>query len=74
MDFWTAIKTSWKMVHKHWFTVFGLTFVLWLINIGGLCLCCVGFLVTLAITIAAMTYAYETMFGESNSVQAQVNQ
>lgn len=65
MDFWTAIKTSWRMAHKHWFTVFGLLFLTGLINLGGLCLCCVGFFFTFAFTTAALMFAYETIFGES---------
>lgn len=68
MDFWTAIKTSWRMVHKHWFTLFGLLFLIGLINIGGFCLCCIGFLFTFAFTTAACVYAYETIFGESRSL------
>jgi hypothetical protein len=63
MDFWTAIKGSWKMVHKHWFTVFGFILITGLINIVGLFLCCVGFLFTFAITTAACVFAYETIFG-----------
>jgi hypothetical protein len=68
MDFWTAIKASWRMVHKHWFSVFGLIFLISLINIGGFCLCCIGLLFTFAFTTAACMFAYETIFGESRSV------
>jgi len=64
MDFWPSIKWSWKMTHKHWFTVFGLVFITGLINLVGFCLCCcVGLLFTFAITTAAYMYAYETIFG-----------
>lgn len=68
MNFWAAIKTSWRMVHKHWFTLFGLLFLIGLINIGGICLCCIGVLFTFAFTTAACMYAYETIFGESRPV------
>ena len=64
MDVWIAIKTSWRMVHKHWFTVFGFVFLTGLIIIAGLLLCCVGALLTFAIAQAAIVYAYETIFGE----------
>ncbi|HXC36015.1 MAG TPA: DUF4339 domain-containing protein [Candidatus Acidoferrales bacterium] len=67
MDFWTAIKTSWRMVHKHWFTLFGLLFLIGLINIVGVCLCCIGVFFTFAFTTAASMFAYETIFGESRS-------
>ncbi|HEY1789892.1 MAG TPA: DUF4339 domain-containing protein [Verrucomicrobiae bacterium] len=68
MDFWTAIKMSWRMVHKHWFTLFGLLFLIGLINIAGVCLCCIGVFFTFAFTTAACMFAYETIFGESRSV------
>jgi len=64
MDVWTAIKTSWRMVHKHWFTVFGLVFLVGLIILAGGLLCCVGVFATFAIGQAAIVYAYETIFGE----------
>jgi len=67
MDFWTAMKTSWKMVHKHWFAVFGLTVLLGLINTVGVLFCCVGVLFTAPMTIAATVYAYETIFCESQN-------
>ena len=64
MDVWTAIKTSWIMVHKHWFTVFGLIFLVGLIMLAGCLLCCIGVFLTFAIGQAAIVYAYETIFGE----------
>ncbi|MGH8025002.1 MAG: GYF domain-containing protein [Limisphaerales bacterium] len=64
MDFWTAIKTSWRMAHKHWFTVFGLMLMIWLINVAGFCLCVIPALFTFPITTAAFIYAYETIFCE----------
>jgi hypothetical protein len=63
MNFWTAIKTSWRMLHKHWFTVFGLIFLIGLINFAGLCLCCLPVFFTFAFTTAACMVAYETIFG-----------
>lgn len=68
MDFWTAIKASWLMVHKHWFTVFGLAFLTGLINFAGFCLCCIPVFFTFAFTTAACMFAYETIFGESRSI------
>lgn len=64
MDFWTAMKASWKMVHKHWFTVFAFAFLVGLIIFAGALLCCVGVFLTFAIAQAAIVYAYETIFGE----------
>jgi uncharacterized membrane protein len=62
MDFWTAMKTSWKMVGKHWWQVFGLVVLIGLLNIVGLCACCVGGLFTAPIGYGALMYAYETIF------------
>ena len=67
MAFWPAMKTSWKMVHKHWFSVFGLTVVAGLINVAGGLLCCIGVLFTIPLTTAVMMQAYETIFGESQT-------
>jgi uncharacterized membrane protein len=62
MDFATAIRTSWKMVHKHWWTVFGLVFLTGLIYIAGFFLCCIGAIFTVGIATAATMFAYETIF------------
>ena len=64
MAFWPAMKASWKMVHKHWWPVFGLVVITGLLNIAGLCACCVGLLFTVPIGIAALMFAYETIFPE----------
>ena len=63
MGFWPAMQTSWEVVGKHWWRVFGFLVLVVLINIGGLCVCCVGLLFTAPIGLAAMMYAYETLFG-----------
>jgi uncharacterized membrane protein len=62
MDFWTAMKTSWKRVNLHWWQVFGLVLLIGLVNVVGVLLCCVGVLVTMPIGFAALMYAYETIF------------
>ena len=64
MDFLTAMKTSWKMARKHWWHVFGLLVMTGLLNVAGLCACCVGVLFTIPIGIAALLFAYETIFSE----------
>src|SRR6185437_11130333 len=65
MDFWTAMKTSWKMVHKHWFTVFGLLVVIGLLNIAGAIACCVGLIFTMPLGFAILICGYEIIFSES---------
>jgi uncharacterized membrane protein len=62
MNFWPAMKASWKMVHKHWWYVFGLVVVIGLINIAGVIACCIGLLFTVPLSFAVLMYAYETIF------------
>jgi len=67
MDFGSAMKASWKMVNKHWWQVFGLTLLIGLVNIAGALACFVGLLFTVPIGIAALMYAYETIFGDEKN-------
>jgi len=67
MDFWTAMGTSRRQVKKHWWLVFGLVILISLLNIVGLCLCCVGVLFTFPIGIAALMFAYEAIFSEGQT-------
>ena len=62
MEFWPAMRASWKTVGKHWWLVFGLVVVCGLINIAGILVCCVGIFVSLPIALGAMMYAYESIF------------
>jgi uncharacterized membrane protein len=64
MDFFVAMKTSWKMVNKHWWHVFGLIVLLGLINLAGAIACCVGLLFTMPLSYGALRSAYETFFGD----------
>jgi len=64
MDFWTAMGTSRKMVNKHWWLIFGLLILISLLNLAGICACCVGVLFTLPVGLAALMFAYETIFCE----------
>ena len=66
MDFWPAMKMSWKRVNAHWWQVFGLMVLVGLVNIVGVLLCCVGVLFTIPVGIAAMMFAYETIFSGVN--------
>jgi hypothetical protein len=67
MDFGTAMKTSWKMVHKHWWTVFGLVVVVGLISATGGLACCIGILFSIPLGVTVLMSGYETIFGESRS-------
>lgn len=63
MGLWTAICTSFKMVHKHWFHVLALLILMGLVNIPGFCVCILGALFTAPLGLAAVCYAYEDIFG-----------
>jgi uncharacterized membrane protein len=67
MDFWPAMKASWKMVNKHWWHVLGLMILIGLLNVVGVLACCVGVLFTIPIGIGALMYAYETIFSPSQT-------
>lgn len=67
LNFWTAMRTSWKKVTQHWWQIFALLLLVGLVNLGGLILCCVGLIFTIPLGIAATMYAYETIFSDKRS-------
>jgi hypothetical protein len=67
MGFWQAMELSRKMVNKHWFLVFAFLLVYGLLSVVGIVACCIGIFVTLPIGIAALMYAYETIFSPSQT-------
>ncbi|MGA3163775.1 MAG: hypothetical protein ABSD77_06215 [Verrucomicrobiota bacterium] len=67
MGFWQAMELSRKMVNKHWFLVFAFLLVYGLLSMAGIIACCIGIFVTLPIGLAALMYAYETIFSQSQA-------
>ncbi len=65
MNFWDAMGTSRAVVRKHWWRLFFLLVVLYLVNVVGFILCGLGLLVTVPLTFATLAVAYEEMFGVS---------
>jgi len=63
LGFWGGLMTSWRIVHKHWFQIFGLVVLTGLINVAGFFMCCVGLLVTVPFSLLVVCYAYEDIFG-----------
>lgn len=63
LGFWDAMETSRKVVHKHWWTLFGLGLLCGFIYILGICGCGIGIFFTMPIALGAMIYAYEHIFG-----------
>jgi len=67
MGFWAAMRTSWKIVHKHWFQVFGLVVLAGLIDMSGVLLCCIGLVLTIPISLVIVMFAYEDIFGRKSA-------
>jgi uncharacterized membrane protein len=67
IGFWSAMTTSWKIVHKHWFQLFGLVLVTSVLSSLGWFVCCVGVLITAPLGILAICYAYEDIFGRKTT-------
>ena len=67
LDFGAAMKASWRKVNQHWWQVFGLVLLIDLVNLAGLCVCCVGLIVSIPIGLAALMYGYETIFRPEKS-------
>jgi hypothetical protein len=63
-DFWAAMEVSRRVVHKQWWTLFGLLIVAFLINVIGILACFVGWIVAAPVSVAAIMYAYEDLFGQ----------
>lgn len=63
-DFWTAMEVSRRVVHRQWWTMFGLAMVLFLLNVVGVLACLVGCIVTAPLSVAAIMYAYEDIFAQ----------
>ncbi len=69
-DFWPALETSRRLISRDWFGFFMLNFTIVLINVLGLCLCCVGLLVTAPLSTCAIVAAYRDIIGLNPSDDA----
>jgi hypothetical protein len=65
MEFWPAMEVSRQVVHRHWWSVFALVIVLWLLGLVGCLACIVGLLVTVPVATASFMYVYEDLFGDN---------
>ena len=63
MDFWPAMELSRKVVNRHWWAIFGLLLVCFLLSLLGLAVCIIGVFVAQPLIYGALTYAYEDIFG-----------
>jgi uncharacterized membrane protein len=53
--------------------MFGLALVLFLLNVVGVLACLIGMIVTAPISLAAMMYAYEDVFGRRGAGAIEVH-
>jgi uncharacterized membrane protein len=71
MDFWPAMQASHDVVKNDYFGFTMFLIVMALINILGALCCIVGLLVTIPVSIAAITIAYQEIVGfEQRTVDA----
>ena len=62
LKFCAAMKIGWQRVSRHWWQVFGLTILVGLLLLAGIFACGIGVVFTVPIGIAAVMFAYETIF------------
>ncbi len=62
-DFWSAMETSRRLISRNWFSFFLFSLTILLINVLGLCLCCVGLLVTAPLSTCMIVAAYRDIIG-----------
>ena len=67
MEFWPAMEESRRLAHPLWFPLFGLQLLGALLSVVGGLACLVGLFVTAPISVMAMLYAYEDLFGRPAS-------
>ena len=63
MDFWPAMELSRKVVNRHWWVIFGLLLVGFLVTLLGLAVCFFGVFIAQPVVYGALAYAYEDIFG-----------
>ncbi|MEY4690223.1 MAG: hypothetical protein RIT19_548 [Verrucomicrobiota bacterium] len=61
LDFWTAMKRSWRQVRRHWWSCLALLVLMSILNFAGMMCCLVGLIVTFPISMLALMHAYETV-------------
>ena len=62
LEFWPAMELSRKVVHQHWWAVFGFVLVCWLLFFVGVLVCFVGLFVAMPWVTGAYIYLYEDIF------------
>jgi hypothetical protein len=65
LGFWDAMEVSRKVLTRCWWSFFLFLIVCALINFCGLLLCVIGLLFTAPLTMLALTFLYEDLFGSA---------
>jgi zinc-ribbon domain len=63
LDFWPALELSRKTVQPIWFGMFGFFLLVLLLDLVGIVALVIGLLVTVPVTMCAVTAAYADIFG-----------
>jgi hypothetical protein len=71
MEFWPALQLSRRIVMKHWWMTFWLTFVSGLLVFAGMLACFVGVFVTGPVAFAMLAAHYDHVFGRLAVQQQQ---
>jgi uncharacterized membrane protein len=69
LRFWDAMELSRKRVGKHWWSVFALLVVCGLIQLVGVCACCVGMVASTPVVTGALMCSYERIFAPNRALQ-----
>src|SRR5688572_6238332 len=69
LGFWDAMEVSRKVLTRCWWSVFLFLIVCMLINLCGMLLC-IGFFFTWPLTMLAIAFLYEDLFGSANPAAA----
>ncbi len=72
LDFWPAMELSRRTVNPLWFSLFAFVLLLTLINLAGMALLGLGFLITLPWTLCSVTAAYSDLFGFQSDYSQEV--
>ncbi len=64
LKFWPALELSRRVVNKHWWMTFWLVVVSGVLTMVGLCVCCLGVLVTGPVAFGMLAVHYNKVFGD----------
>jgi hypothetical protein len=66
LEFWEAMKTSRRLVHREWLSVFGFILILGLLNLAGVLALGIGVIFTIPVTYCALYAAFDDIVGINN--------